>query len=239
MHQCQDRASGEADILEAEPDIKEHEKGRYDNRYHGLGPHLAADGRSDVLALNVLGGHTEMFLQSSLQFLPLLQFQGPCLDDDLIGSVHLLGLNVIVPGHFRNHRHNLLVNLIDGVIPVKGYRSGSASHKFQAVIQLPVASGRENCHADKSGHDDHAGDREENLPMSHEIKVRNLPGLAVKFFLPHTHRIESIHEDPRDDQSGKHGQDHTERQRDGKSFDRSGTEDSQDCRCDQRGNISV
>ena len=52
MYQCNNRTSGETDVLETEPDIKQHENTCNDQCLDRIGTHLITDGRTNTLALD-------------------------------------------------------------------------------------------------------------------------------------------------------------------------------------------
>src|SRR5699024_4818284 len=81
--------------------------------------------------------------------------------DHLIGSLHLLGLYIVVSGYFLYNRNDLLIDLLDGIIFSKVYGSGSSAFKLQTVSKESFSLGLVESHNAKSDHHDGYGQGKE------------------------------------------------------------------------------
>ena len=102
MYQCNNRTSGETDVLETEPDIKQHENTCNDQCLDRIGTHLITYGCTDGFCRDLLCIHIEILNHGILELFTFCHIQGTGLEDDLGCSVNLLGLNITVAGNVFN-----------------------------------------------------------------------------------------------------------------------------------------
>ena len=160
MHESQHRARSETDILKAEPNVKKHARCRYQNSHYRIGLHFAADRRTDGLRRNFFRIRREIIYHRIFKLLSFRYRQSPRLKDHFIGSCHLLRLYVSVAGNRLNRRHDILIDLFNRHILIKGYVRGSTAHKFQTVVQSASAGRLIHAHHNESCCDNSQGNGE-------------------------------------------------------------------------------
>ena len=105
MQQGDHGAGPKADILKPEPDINQHAQSGDKHRNNGIRLHLTADGRADGFRGNLLCIYLEIFYHSALESFSFVGVQGTGLENHLIGSLHLLCLNISVSCNVFDQRH--------------------------------------------------------------------------------------------------------------------------------------
>ena len=122
MYQCNNRTSGETDVLETEPDIKQHENTCNDQCLDRIGTHLITDGRTNTLAYKLrLHQHqtcppaSDLLLHvrsGSVSFVLIVTTSaakyGGCLDGIIINNLCYFRYNLVL---YLFNGYNLYQNL--------------------------------------------------------------------------------------------------------------------------------
>ncbi len=239
MGKGQNGRCAKAHVLEAEPDVDQHQDQGNDDRADAVVLHLIRDRCGDRLRRDVVLGYAELILQILVQGLPLVHGEGSCLEDDGVAAGDLLHLNIGITGDTLKDRDNLLIQLIQGVALVKGDGRGRASHEVQAVVQGTDPAVGIDAH-DRPAEDDGAdGDSKEDPAVLHKVHGLFLLSHAVPLLVLCEQVVEAVHVPLGDKQGREHRENNTDGQGLGKALDGAGSQNAQDYRCNQRGHVAV
>ena len=135
MCQAHDGGSAETQILETEPDIKQHQDQSHADCDQGVALHLITDGGADGLGSNAVLVDRELLDQLIGQFRTLFRIQDDRLEDDLIAAGNLLDLYIAVTGHFGEDRDDLALDLLQAHVFIEADIGGSTADEVKAVIE--------------------------------------------------------------------------------------------------------
>ena len=169
MYQCNNRTSGETDVLETEPDIKQHENTCNDQCLDRIGTHLITDGRTNTLALDCGFINTKLVHQHLIYFFTFAQAQCLCLNCHNIAAGYGTCLDGIIIDNLCDFRYNLVLYLLNGIIFTKICGDGCTTLKLQTEIQSALSGCSVTDHSNKSGYDHNEGKDKTYPAMLHEI----------------------------------------------------------------------
>ena len=162
MSQAQDRGRTEAQILEPEPDVKQHEHQGNTDSDQRVALHLITDGGADGLRSDAVLVDLEFFNQLIGELCALLGIEDCGLEDHFIAARDLLYLHIIVSGHLCKDRNDLFFDVREAHVLIKADTGRRASDKVKAVIEGIALLRLENAHGDKACQNHCDRDRKED-----------------------------------------------------------------------------
>ena len=239
MHQGENRTACECDVLEPEPDVKQHADGGDDGGHDGILLHLLGDCTGDGLGSDLFLIHAELLCKRCIQLLALFHIESSCLDDNFVGAGNLLGLHIRIPGYLFHNRNDFRGNLLQAHVLIEGNIGGGTALELHAVVQDILAAGSVDSHGCKAGNDHGTGQRQENLSVLEHLSRLAVFLYAVVLFILKADAVQSVQNASGDEKCGNHGKKDTERQCCCEALDGTGTSPEQyGCR-DDGGDITI
>ena len=150
MYQCNDSTCRKPDILETEPDIKQHTDRSNDHSNDCIHTHLRTYCGTDIFSCNIFCLNTIILIQIRCESLSLCQIQRLRLKYNLVRSLYRLNLDILISGDLFHTRDHIFIDLIKSIFFIKCNIRGCSSDKVKAVVHCPDSPCMVHAHHDRS-----------------------------------------------------------------------------------------
>ena len=239
MDQSDDRGGREAHILETDKDVEQHQDDRHDDREDRVVAHLGADRGGDIFRRDRSGVDAEVLAQGVCQLLSLIDRKGAGLDDDFRGADDLLHGDICVTGDIHDHRLDLVVELLKGVVLLEADRRGGTAEELHGEVQGALAGSRIDDHHDKTEGDHSAGDDLGDLLFADEVKTVGNQLVRPELRIADADRVDSKYDEAGNDAGREEREHNAEGEGHRKALDRAGAEHAEDGCGDKSRHVAV